>query len=63
MSDNTGCRTTVTTPGLSKANHIVPHRKFDRNGGTSSVTFPNFKCVAPREICVERNCFDSPIAK
>ena len=25
--------------------------------------FSNFKYVAPREICVERNCFDSPIAK
>ena len=44
-------------------NHIVPHGKFDRIGGTSSATFPNFKYVAPREICVERNCFDSPIAK
>ena len=43
--------------------HIVPHRKFDRFGGTSSATFPNFRYVAPREICVERNCFDSPIAK
>ena len=43
--------------------HIVPHRKFDRIGGTSSATFPNFNYVAPREICVERNCFDSPIAK
>ena len=43
--------------------HIVPHRKFDRIGGTSSATFPNFRYVAPREICVERNCFDSPIAK
>ena len=27
--------------------HIVPHRKFDRIGGTSSATFPNFKYVAP----------------
>ena len=44
-------------------NHIVPHRKFDRIGGTSSKTFSNFKYVAPREICVERNCFDCPIAK
>ena len=43
--------------------HIVPHRKFDRISGTSSATFPNFNYVAPREICVERNCFDSPIAK
>ena len=43
--------------------HIVPHRKFDRIGGTSSATFPNFNYVAPREICVERNCFDRPIAK
>ena len=43
--------------------HIVPNRKFDRVGGTSSATFPNFNYVAPREICVERNCFDSPIAK
>ena len=48
---------------LLKAPHIVPHRKFDRIGGTSSATFPNFKYVAPREICVEINCFDSPIAK
>ena len=43
--------------------HIVPHRKFDRIAGTSSATFPNFNYVAPREICVERNCFDRPIAK
>ena len=43
--------------------HIVPHRKFDRIGGTSSAPFPNFRYVAPREICVERNSFDSPIAK
>ena len=43
--------------------HIVPHRKFNRIGGTSSANFPNFKYVAPREICVERKCFDSPIAK
>ena len=43
--------------------HIVPHRKFDMIGGTSSATFPNFRYVGPREICVERNCFDSPIAK
>ena len=28
--------------------HIVPHRKFDRIGGTSSATFPNFRYVAPR---------------
>ena len=48
---------------LFKTIHIVPHKKFDRIGGTSSATFPNFKYVAPREICVERNCFDSPIAK
>ena len=43
--------------------HIVPHREFDRIGGTSSATFPNFKYVPPREICVERNCFISPITK
>ena len=43
--------------------HIVPHRKFDRIGGTSSPTFPNVKYVAPREICIERNCFDRPNAK
>ena len=43
--------------------HIVPHKKFDRVGGTSSLTFPNFKYGGPREICVERNCFDSPITK
>ena len=43
--------------------HIVPHRKFDWIAGTSSPTFPNLKYVAPREICVERNCFDRPIAK
>ena len=43
--------------------HIVPHRKFDRIGGTSSATFPNFKYVTPSEICIERNCFDSPIEK
>ena len=43
--------------------HIVPHKKFDRIAGTSSLTFPNFKYGDPREICVERNCFDSPIAK
>ena len=43
--------------------HMVPHRKLDRIGGTSSVTFPNFKYVAPSEICAERNCFDRPIAK
>ena len=43
--------------------HIVPHRKFDRIGGTSSATFPNLTYVATREICVERNCYDSPIAK
>ena len=48
---------------LKVQNHIVPHKKFDRIGGTSSATFPNFKYVAPREICVERNCFDCPIAK
>ena len=43
--------------------HIVPHRKFDRIGRTASATFPNFKYIAPSEICVERNCFDHPIAK
>ena len=43
--------------------HIVPHRKFDRIGGTSSATFPNFTYVAPREISVERNCFDRPNTK
>ena len=43
--------------------HIVPHRKFDRIGGTSSATFPNFNYVAPREICVGKQKFDSPIAK
>ena len=43
--------------------HIVPHRKFDRIGGTSSATFPNLKYVALREICVNRNCLDRPIAK
>ena len=43
--------------------HIVPHRKFDRIGGTSSANLPNFKYVAPREICTERNCFDCPIEK
>ena len=43
--------------------HIVPHRKLDRIGGTPSATFPNFKYVAPIEICVNLNCFDSPIAK
>ena len=43
--------------------HIVPHKKFDRIVGTSSSTFPNFKYGGPREICVERSCFDSPIAK
>ena len=34
---------------------IVPLRKFDRIPGTSSVTFPIFYYVAPREICVEIN--------
>ena len=48
---------------ISVLQHIVPHKKFDRIGGTSSSTFPNFKYSGPREICVERNCFDSPIAK
>ena len=48
---------------MNKGLHIVPHIKFDRIAGTSSATFPNFRYVAPREICVERNCFDSPIAK
>ena len=43
--------------------HIVPHRKFDRIAGTSTATFPNFNYGAPREICVEITCFDSPIAK
>ena len=43
--------------------HIIPHRKFDRVGGTSSATFPNFIHVAPREIWVEGNCFDRPIGK
>ena len=43
--------------------HIVPQKKFDKIGGTSSLTFPNFKYGGPREICVERNCFDSPNAK
>ena len=43
--------------------HIVPHRKFDRIGGTSSATFLNFNYVAPREICVDRDCFNRPIAK
>ena len=36
--------------------HIVPKGKFDRIGGTSCATFPNFKYAAPREICFERNC-------
>ena len=53
----------LTVPNVTMGRHIVPHIKFDRIGGTSSATFPNFKYVAPREICVERNCFDSPIAK
>ena len=48
---------------MVRTKHIVPHRKFDRIDGTSSSTFPNIKYVAPREICVQRNCFDSPIAK
>ena len=43
--------------------HIVQHKKFVRIGGTSSANFPNFRYVVPSEICVERNCFDSPIAK
>ena len=43
--------------------HILPHRKLNRIDGTSSAIFSNFKCVAPREICVERNCFDRPIEK
>ena len=42
---------------------IVPLRKFDRIGGTSSATFPNFNYVVPREICVERTSFDCPMAK
>ena len=29
-----------------KRYHIVPHIKFDRIGGTSSATFPNFRYVA-----------------
>ena len=33
--------------------HIVLHIKFDRICGTPSATFPNFNCVAPREICVK----------
>ena len=33
--------------------HIVPHKKFDRIGGTSSSTFADFKYGGPREICVE----------
>ena len=48
---------------FSSYQHIVPHRKFDSIGGTSSATFPNFKYVAPSEIGVERNCYDRPIAK
>ena len=43
--------------------HIIPHKKSDRIGGTSSVIFPNLKYVGPREICVKRNCFDRPIVK
>ena len=54
-----------TGPTLSSliVQHIVPHRRFDRIGGTSSATFPNFNYFAPREICVERNSFDRSIAK
>ena len=48
---------------VTQGTHIVPHRKFYKVGGTSSATFPNLKYVASREICVERNCLYSPIAK
>ena len=34
---------------------IVPNILFDSIAGTSSVTFPNFNHVVPRDICVERN--------
>ena len=36
------------------------------HGPTQTVspeTFPKFNYVAPKEICVERKCFDSPIKK